>query len=48
MVDFPEALRPVNQSVSPVWERRVLRSVRVRDGCHVMLVAILFASAGMD
>jgi len=41
MVDLPEAERPVNQSVKPVCFRKEMRSERVRDGCHVMLVAIL-------
>jgi hypothetical protein len=37
-VDFPEAERPVNQTVQPFCLRRELRSVRVRPGCHVMLL----------
>lgn len=38
MVDLPEAERPVNQRVKPVCLRKAIRSVRVRDGCHVMLL----------
>lgn len=37
-VDFPEADRPVNQSVKPFCLRRSLRSARERDGCQVMLL----------
>ena len=38
MVDLPEAERPVNQIVKPFCLRKVLRSARERDGCHVMLL----------
>jgi hypothetical protein len=38
MVDLPEAERPVNQIVRPCCLRRVLRSVREREGCQVMLL----------
>jgi hypothetical protein len=38
MVDLPEAERPVSQIVRPRWERRVERSRRERDGCHVMFL----------
>lgn len=39
MVDFPDAERPVNQTVQPFCLRRVLRSERVRPACQVMLLA---------
>lgn len=38
MVDFPEAESPVNQMVRPRCLRRVVRSARVREGCHVMFL----------
>ena len=38
MVDFPLAERPVNQIVRPRCLRRALRSGRVREACHVMLL----------
>lgn len=38
MVDLPDALRPVNQIVKPRCLRSVLRSLRERDGCQVMLL----------
>lgn len=38
MVDLPDALRPVNQIVKPFCLRRVVRSAREREGCHVMLL----------
>lgn len=38
MVDFPEAERPVNQTVQPACLRRVLRSERESEGCQVMLL----------
>ena len=38
MVDLPEAERPVNQIVKPRCLRFVLRSLRERDGCQVMLL----------
>jgi len=41
MVDLPEAERPVNQIVRPLCLRRMERSVRESEGCHVMLVALL-------
>ena len=38
MVDLPEAERPVNQTVAPCCLRNLLRSVRVRPACQVMLL----------
>ena len=38
MVDFPLAESPVNQIVRPRCLRRALRSGRVREGCHVILL----------
>ena len=38
MVDFPEAERPVNQTVHPFCLRSSLRSLRVRPACHVMFL----------
>jgi len=38
MVDFPEAERPVNQTVAPFCLRRSVRSSRVRPACQVMLL----------
>lgn len=38
MVDLPDAERPVNQIVKPVCLRNLLRSLREREGCHVMLL----------
>ena len=38
MVDLPEADSPVNQMVKPRCLRRVERSVRESEGCHVMLL----------
>lgn len=38
MVDFPDADRPVNQTVQPFCLRRSERSARVSDGCQVMLL----------
>jgi hypothetical protein len=38
IVDFPDAERPVNQTVKPRCLRRSLRSFRERDGCQVMLL----------
>lgn len=38
MVDLPEAERPVNQIVKPRCLRYMLRSLRERDGCQVMLL----------
>merc|ERR1711939_730041 len=47
IVDFPEADRPVNQTVQPFCLRSSLRSWRVRPGCHVMLVAIVDIGVGL-
>jgi hypothetical protein len=44
MVDFPDALRPVNQIVKPRCLRKVLRSLRERDGCQVILLECELAS----
>src|SRR5437879_3761453 len=44
MVDLPDALRPVIQTVTPFWPRSCSRSARVTEpSCQVMLVA--FCSA---
>ena len=42
MVDLPLADSPVNQMVKPSWPRKALRSVCVRDGCHVMFLFFFF------
>lgn len=43
MVDLPEALKPVSQTVQPFWPRRVSRSSWVTaPGWKVMFVAIFF------
>ena len=39
IVDLPEAERPVNQIVKPLWPRSSLRSCRDRDGCHVTFLS---------
>lgn len=46
MVDLPEAERPVNQMVKPRCLRNVLRSLRERDGCQVMLLSSVSARLG--
>jgi hypothetical protein len=45
MVDFPEAERPVNQTVAPFCLRRSVRSSRVRPACQVMLLSRLLGFA---
>jgi hypothetical protein len=45
MVDFPDAERPVNQTVAPFCLRRSVRSSRVRPACQVMLLSRLLGFA---
>ena len=47
-MDLPDAERPVSQRVRPRWERRVLRSLRERDGCQVMLLGIVLVEGKVE
>ena len=40
MVDLPLAERPVNHIVKPCCLRKALRSARVKEGCHVILLML--------
>src|SRR5439155_10278390 len=48
MVDLPDALRPVIQTVTPFWPSSFSRSSRVTEpSCQVMLVAFCSAMGGI-
>lgn len=36
----------MNQIVRPFWVRRVLRSLRLREGCHVMFLVVRLVGWG--